>query len=540
MKLPLHFRPSASLRCFSLLLISCLLVHSAARASGERISPFNSNGEYDPGAQNPCAGLDIRLVNFTPPAGASLSSISWYGNGNFIASSSGIDQTVQIISNDGHGAYNVYAVAHYSNGSTGTSNTYSLTINLMALTTPSQSSDAVYNCTSPTSFRTNFGTGGLGEYVPPPSYINSFTWSLPGSWTLSSTSGGSAGGNSYSVANVTPDAFSAGNVSATVTLFCGYTTTSPVLAISRTTPAPGNIGQMGVVCAGNSTSGTLTPICGPTSYTWTVPSNSGVTFSNGLPSISSSSSTVGISTSGSAPSADVPVSITANYPNGFTSSGSASGILHVGVPTDPDPILGMPQGTSICEGSNFDVYIGFQPTETLIWNVSFLESSANGLTGGGQTGYAYIQLPSGYTYQNDGDVVDEWLITLQSQNACGLSNWETSLSGYIVGCGGGGGGVGSSNGRNTMPGAANGLTVSNTLRVFPNPAIDVVNVSLPDSVNPSTATISLFDVYGRQLKKIVNVSSLSSIYLSGLAKGVYMVEIFDGMKLLDIKKIVKK
>jgi hypothetical protein len=75
------------------------------------------------------------------------------------------------------------------------------------------------------------------------------------------------------------------------------------------------------------------------------------------------------------------------------------------------------------------------------------------------------------------------------------------------------------------------------LNVYPNPANEVINVSLSKSTN---ATISVVDVAG----KVVKTSSIngltSSINASDLTNGVYYVTITDGTSVATEKVVIKK
>jgi hypothetical protein len=75
------------------------------------------------------------------------------------------------------------------------------------------------------------------------------------------------------------------------------------------------------------------------------------------------------------------------------------------------------------------------------------------------------------------------------------------------------------------------------LNVYPNPANEVINVSLNKSTN---ATISVVDVAG----KVVKTSSIngltSTINASDLTNGVYYVTITDGTSIATEKVVIKK
>jgi hypothetical protein len=81
--------------------------------------------------------------------------------------------------------------------------------------------------------------------------------------------------------------------------------------------------------------------------------------------------------------------------------------------------------------------------------------------------------------------------------------------------------------------------VENTfgLNVYPNPANDVINVSLNKSTN---GTISIVDVAGKVVKTSLINGLTSSINASDLTNGVYYVTITDGTSIATEKVVIKK
>ena len=259
---------------------------------------------------------------------------------------------------------------------------------------------------------------------------------------------------------------------------------------------------------------------------------------SGIVSLSPSGNSVTVT-----PTGNGPVTLTASVtdPGGLVHS--VSQYLSVGTPTTIVQINGANQGDQQCEGSIFSVSAASWPSDatSFVWGTWFGLSSANGVIAGQGQSSATIQLPAGYSDPPSGDVVDGWLVSLQTQNACGVSSWESTVAGDIIDCGGGGGGGNSSSmGRTLASGMGSGFNSGAGLSIFPNPADNMVNVALPDSVNVTRALITLSDIYGRQLKKVTTVSSVNPISLSGLAAGIYLVQVYDGKKLVSTSKIVKK
>lgn len=78
------------------------------------------------------------------------------------------------------------------------------------------------------------------------------------------------------------------------------------------------------------------------------------------------------------------------------------------------------------------------------------------------------------------------------------------------------------------------------LAIYPTPVNNLLNISLPDSINTLKATIQLIDIYGKVVKKITTVSKSNTIPMSSLPSGMYLVEIYDGTKRITTQKIIKQ
>ena len=75
------------------------------------------------------------------------------------------------------------------------------------------------------------------------------------------------------------------------------------------------------------------------------------------------------------------------------------------------------------------------------------------------------------------------------------------------------------------------------LRVFPNPANDVINISLSKEIN---ATITLLDISGKVVKTQALNGISTSINTASLNSGVYFVTINDGTSVSTQKVVIKK
>jgi hypothetical protein len=73
--------------------------------------------------------------------------------------------------------------------------------------------------------------------------------------------------------------------------------------------------------------------------------------------------------------------------------------------------------------------------------------------------------------------------------------------------------------------------------VYPNPASDVINVTLNKEVS---ATITVLDVTGKVVKTSTINGTTTSINTTGLSNGVYYVNITDGTSVSTEKVVIKK
>lgn len=76
----------------------------------------------------------------------------------------------------------------------------------------------------------------------------------------------------------------------------------------------------------------------------------------------------------------------------------------------------------------------------------------------------------------------------------------------------------------------------NTLRLYPNPASEMVNIECP----AESTHIALYDMSGKSLRTMAAAKGVVRMDLSGLSKGVYMVGIYDGQGNARVQKVVKR
>ncbi len=84
--------------------------------------------------------------------------------------------------------------------------------------------------------------------------------------------------------------------------------------------------------------------------------------------------------------------------------------------------------------------------------------------------------------------------------------------------------------------SVNDVKSKNVTSVYPNPAIDVVNINLSDKFNADRTSVSVYDMNGKLVAKFPSVDEVNVLVLP---KGVYVLEMSDG-KLKETKKLIKK
>ncbi|MGK4566134.1 DUF7619 domain-containing protein [Flavobacterium sp. 3HN19-14] len=79
---------------------------------------------------------------------------------------------------------------------------------------------------------------------------------------------------------------------------------------------------------------------------------------------------------------------------------------------------------------------------------------------------------------------------------------------------------------------------SGNLLIYPNPASTIVQVSLQNT-GDTIGSVTLFDVLGKSIKTIQSIhSQQTAVDVSGLSKGIYMMEIITDNKYRTVKKLV--
>ncbi|RYG52103.1 MAG: T9SS type A sorting domain-containing protein [Chitinophagaceae bacterium] len=81
--------------------------------------------------------------------------------------------------------------------------------------------------------------------------------------------------------------------------------------------------------------------------------------------------------------------------------------------------------------------------------------------------------------------------------------------------------------------------ISGSLKIYPNPVVDFVNVEAVQGFVAEGKVISMFDLYGRQIRKVKMNEGITKIDCSNLSRGIYILKVGDG-KSGEVFRIVKQ
>jgi hypothetical protein len=497
------------LTLFLFLLTILQLSFSSAYASGEVLSAITSAGPQSPtqlGTPAPCTSIGFGLTSYTPPTGSSLQSVQWWVNNGstntLVKTTTGAPNTsLQITSN----TFIVTAVAVYSNGATGTSNTYQVNVDPILFNAPMNGPTSVaFGCTSPVAYSTSIASS---QFVyTPPAGTYTVSWALPGSWAFSGASTG------LSISAI-PNATSAGNVVATLTLStCPFQTTSTA-AVTRPMLPPTFGASPGIICNDSTNIFTINPQCGPTSYIWTISGNASATFqANGTQSLTTTSTSAAIST-GTIGTSGFTLSVEAVYPGGATSSATTENVV-TGTPAPT--VLKIIDGEELAGSGPFSFSMVTPTTEPITgynWIVA-PEATISGKT----TGTVTFTTPSLSSGQS-GDVY----ITAEYETTC--SGWISSQRYYFVDEGSGKSGLAL-----TLQPFAGMSQLAIIAGNQTNPAVNGDGTSYllkSDNVNYTIKAVNVYNTAGQLMKKASFGGANTTEYLDihALPNGIYFVQV---------------
>lgn len=391
-------------------------------------------------------------------------------------------------------------------------------------TTPAPNYGCATSMVSYNLIETPCTSGPLCNYIDNVLGSYNITWQGPVGWVQTSLT------NKGSNVSFIPDATSTGYITATIHISgCSYTETR-AFDITRGAEAPTFFSSTMQACSGSSAAVSINPVCGASTYTYTIIGNPGVTFtSNGLQTITSSSTSINLSASGG--SSTNSITAKTNFANGISSAvTNATFNVYSAKPSFPNisyvdnrgdhPIQYWPGNyNNVCNSYNAEVQVTLQDATSATWTK--VTSNPLDITWvPNVTGNGYLDF---YFWEVNQTAVFE----ISASNACGTT---TNTFGFnSIDCSGGGGGC-------------------SEFIISPNPAQGTLNVIVPDIPAPcgesmtsnSTATnstitkysitqVRIYDKMGSLMKvKNENNSSHSTVDLTGINPGVYFVEIIDG------------
>ncbi|MBL7889569.1 MAG: T9SS type A sorting domain-containing protein [Bacteroidia bacterium] len=259
-----------------------------------------------------CSGTNVTFTT-TPTNGGATPSYQWLLNGAPIGTNS------STFSNAGLTNGNTIAVVLTSSAtclttSTATSSNTTMTVN------------SIPNQPGTISGTTTICAGTTNTYsIASVAGATSYTWTLPGGWT----------GTSTSTSISTTASTTSGTISVTANNGCGSSAAQTIAITVNQTPAqPASISGTTTICSGTSNTYSISPVADATSYTWTTPS--GWTGTSSTETITATAN----STSGN-------ITVTANNACGNSTSQQVAITVNT-TPATPGTISG---NTTVCETS---------------------------------------------------------------------------------------------------------------------------------------------------------------------------------------------
>jgi hypothetical protein len=317
-----------------------------------------------------CAGTSVTFTA-TPTNGGTTPAYQWYLNGGPVGTNSPTYTTTTLANND-----QVYVVLT-SNAPclvTNTATSSTITMNVISIpATPASISGSTPVC-----------SGSSNTYsIVPVAGATTYTWTLPGAWTGTSTTS-----SITSTASTT-----SGNVTVTAGNTCGTSAAQTLAVTVNVIPStPGAIAGPGTICSGTSNTYSVTAVAGATSYTWTMPG--GWTGTSTTNSITATAST----TSGN-------ITVTANNACGNSAAQTFAVIVNT-TPATPGTITGT---TPICAGT------------TNTYSITSV-AGATSYTWTTPTGWSGTSTTNSITATADATSGN---VTVTANNGCGSSSAQT-------------------------------------------------------------------------------------------------------------------
>lgn len=365
--------------------------------NSEQVTTTNGMGDW-----SACEVVGF-VCPFVPFPNENFARREWYYNNVLVGTNYTANQSTFFypIKNEGQAntVYCKYITTNFS-GVTVVRNTNTITVNGNSVgVAVNVQGQATYGCTTPITLNIReYSEEVIGVKIEAPRVPYTVSWQLPAGWSIQS---GTAGNKTIVVI---PDQYTGGNITATVTLDCGYVATATT-SISRPMPAaPEFINFQTTVCTAGSIRYTVNPVCGASSYTFSM-QNSLVTFTNGLSTITTTDPYCDIAYNGTS-KLNNQISVQANFDN--ASTGITTRPMQFGRPT-----ISLNPYTWDC--NNYYVHVTVR-NPTFYDYIEWYAVEDGSYAGSGSS----ISLPRNGFFYN-----------VQAANACGSSTTRIRVAGGI-------------------------------------------------------------------------------------------------------------
>ena len=410
----------------------------------------------------------------------------------------------------------------------------------------------VQNCSAPISPNSIIGNANVcsatsNTYsVTPVLGATSYSWTLPGSWT------GSSSTNSIT----TIAGISSGNISVSAINSCGSSAPQTLAVNVNTSPLSptiiiGNIN----VCSATSNTYSVTPVLGATSYSWTIPGSwTGASSTNSITTtVGNSSGNISVSainSCGSSASQTLAVNVN-TFP---LSPNIIIGNINVCYATSNTysvtPVLGATSYTWSLPGSwtgasstnsittnvsnssgNISVSAinscGSSASQTLAVNVNSVNTSVS------QSGNILSANISGATYQWINCINNTIILGQISQtfNAPAIGNYAVIIT--QNGCSD----TSSCYNISTVEISENSFSIFT--KIYPNPSTGKIQIIIDDLKFIKNSSIEIFNMQGVIIYQSEIINSKFDIDLINQTKGFYFVKISAGEKIFTRKILIE-
>lgn len=375
------------------------------------------------------------------------------------------------------------------------------------------------------------GQNSVSYSIPPISNATSYKWTLPAGVI------GTSSTNSITV-NIGTDAIS-GIISVKGHSDCGDGVESSLSVYVNTKPSvAGTITGNTSVCQGSSNiTYTVPEITNATSYLWTLPKGATGT---------STTNNITVSYENNAVSGNISVKGVNDCDEGLTSN------LYVTI--IPKPIANAGEDQSICAGSSvilkatggssYSWNNGISQGETFTPNTTtdYIVTVSNGLCNNSDTVTVLVNPlpPTPLIFQADNVLSstslegNQWYLNGNQINNAIENSYIPDINGdyYVIAKQGECESL-PSNTISFIKTSINEINKSNNCLIYPNPTTGIFYIDF--KAFDGNKDVSIYDVTGKLLKRIQTVNNLLFINLTNEAKGLYLIKINTGQRVINSK-----